>query len=135
VPSADVGMPPPAIDAYEVQGYCLSTRWDHLPGRYVATFESDGKAAYFDLSIHPTSEGTLAAVMGTCAGCAELGIPEQQTQPLDEPNDALGLAFAVDASGASGHARLHGRKSAFVGEVKDAAGGFAGTLRLERTAP
>lgn len=133
--SADTAMPPEVmpnatIDAFEVQGWCLSTRWDYVPGSYQATFESDGRRATFALQLVSQMDGNVGAFFGACAGCAEVGLVDGQASQLAQEYGVV--AFPLELSEGPAFARLFARADRFVGDVKRADGGFVGMLTLVR---
>jgi len=126
----DVAMPPiQPIDALLVEGYCLSTRLDHVIGEYAATFESDGQATSFDLHIESQPDGIVAR-MGACIGCAATGLVADQVVAL---GSELGtVSFPLALSDVAGFARLYAKTDRFVGDVRRGDGGYLGRLTLER---
>jgi|GEM_PF-6804706 len=129
--SADVASFLP-IDALLVEGYCLSTRLDHVVGDYAASFESNGKKATFDLRIARDESGVMAH-MGTCTGCAATGLTEGQTVALGADTGTVSFPLALGIT--PGFARLYARTDRFVGDLRKEDKGFLGMIELERIAP
>jgi len=128
--SADVAAPPmQPIDALHVDGYCLSTRLDHVIGDYAATFESDGHATSFDLRIAAQPDG-VAAQMQACVGCQATGLVADQIVTLGAEIGTV--TFPLKLTDADGFARLYAHTDHFVGDVRRSDGGYLGKLKLER---
>jgi hypothetical protein len=123
-------MPP--IDALEVEGFCLSTRFDHLVGSYQGTFESDGEEAVFDLVLDFDFDGNVRATMGSCTGCEALGLVAGQTSVLEPRRDVVALPVAM--SSGSARTRMYARGNTFVGDVVSDEGAFQGLMTLARLA-
>lgn len=128
--AADVAMPPiQPIDALLVEGYCLSTRLDHVIGEYAGTFESDGQVSTFDLRIESQAAG-IVAHMGPCIGCATTGLVADQVGLLGAEIGTVTFPLALD--GVAGFARLYAKTDRFVGDLRRDGGGYLGKLTLER---
>lgn len=126
----DAAPPTPPIDVFEVAGYCLSTRWDHVPGDYLAELESDGRRAAFSLALAPTLDGNVSVSLGACTGCGEVGLVEAQSGAL-APEPGV-VAFSLGFGDGPALARLYARGDRFVGDVERPDGAFVGVLTLRR---
>ncbi len=129
--AVDIGPSFP-IDALLVEGYCLSTRIDHVVGDYAASFASNGKKATFDLHVEHQG-GLVVARMGACSGCVDTGLTEAQTATLGAEPGTVTFPFALGET--AGFARLYAKRDRFVGDVRKADKSFLGVLELERIAP
>jgi len=128
----DAVPPSPPIDAFEVHGYCLSTRWDHVPGSYQAELDSDGRRATFPVTLQSNLDGDVSVALGACAGCAEVGLVEGQTSALAYE---LGVvAFPLTLSDGPAFVRLYARGDRLIGDLERPDGGFVGVLTLQRAA-
>lgn len=133
VPS-DAGAPQaPPIDAFEIQGFCLSTRLEHATGRYDAIFESDGQRATFGLTLEIGADGAAHATMQECTGCIAIGLVTDQDIVLERSIGDLSMPLALTTGLA--HVRLYAARNRFVGDVVTRSGRFVGVLTLERVAP
>lgn len=127
---ADVAPPTPPIDAFEVTGYCLSTRWDHLPGLYQAELDSDGRRAAFSVALATTADGVVSVSLGACAGCAEVGLVDGQTSAL--ANELGVVSFPLALTDGPAFVRLYARGDRLIGDLERSDGAFVGVLSLER---
>ena len=123
------------VGGLSAQGYCLSSRLEHLSGRYAARFESDGASstAAVVISGEPVAGELYTMRLSDCGDCAATGLVDDQEATLGTVPNVL--SFAVTVGDETGTALLFGQPHAFAGSVTTAAGKFLGRLTLERLPP